>query len=189
MKSINLLSISGINSTNLDEKETTILRVLLVDDRLRFEEFFAATLERYKMDKKTFINRLKKLVKAGYVKHKNRIYYLVSRNRRTQYRNLNITLNKFNKEFKKFQKSKFLYEKLTLMDRIFKDLYHPLQDERLCFWSDYTKGERIKINEVITKCEKLIIKIADNAKVSFPDPDLILPPPDELISIVKVSKA
>jgi len=188
MKSTNLLSIGGTNSTKLDEKETTIVRVLLIEEGLRFTEFFEKTKNRFDMDKKTFIGRLRKLQNQGYIKHKKGIYYLVAKKRRVQYRNLIKTLNKFRKEFEKKQGIEFLFEKLMLMDKIFKEIYLKVQYERLCFWSEYTKGEQLKIKDIISKCEKIIIEIADDAKIGFPEPGNILPP-YEVISIKKVSKA
>ena len=141
------------------------------------------------MDKKTFIVRLKKLEKEGFLRHKKRKYYLVSRNRRSQYRELNIKLNKFKKKYLKLKEPQFAFEQLRLLDNIFQELYHKLQYERLCFWSDYAKGEKLKIEEIIKKCEKLITEIADNIKAHFPEPSRDLLPPEDVIFITKVSKA
>jgi len=172
----------------MDERESTIIAILLEYNELTYSELFEKTIDRYKMDNHTFIDRLKKLEKNGLIKHVNKKYFLVAKKRRVQYQNLNIRLKKLEKKFKKIDKFELLFEKLMLMDSIFKEIYLRLQYERLCFWSDYTKAEQLKMRSIIDRCEKLIIKIADNTKIGFPDPGNILPP-YEVISIRKVSKA
>ena len=186
--STSLLSLSGINSTKLDEKEVAIIAVLAKEKQIQFMGLFEKTKNHYMMDKKTFINRLKKLVKNGDVKHMRKHYFLVSRNRRKQYETLNKELTKYEKAFEKHKETKFLFEQLMILDNIFKNLYTKIQYERLCFWSDYSKSEQHVLKDTIRRCEKLIINISDNTKKGDPKPNHLLPP-YEIICFTKVSKS
>lgn len=171
-----------------------MIQVLLFYDELSYKEWLDKTTNLLPMDPKTFIDRKKKLEKYGLVKHKQRKYFIIPRNRRKIYENLNKKIVQFQNEFKAVkelpQNAFFLKISIRLLEKVFQELYTQLQYERLCFWNDYSKGEQTKINQSLNRCEKIISDLADLIKKKHPEmADKLLPPPRELIFIEKVQRS
>lgn len=170
----------------MDDKEKKIVGVLLENNELRFEELCDKVLDRLLMDRKTFINRLRKLQSQGIVDHKKSKYFLVPLNRRKIYKNLNLEIQKTKKKISKLPKNRFFIQKsIELLEKIFHELYVPLQYERLCFLTDFSKGEKTKLENDLKRLEDVIIDLSCQIKKGQPGIEELLPPTREMIFIYK----
>ena len=171
-----------------------MVQVLVFYGELIFTEWFEKTINQFKMDKKTFIARKKKLEKNGTVKHSKGRYFLVPRNRRKIFQNLNKKIVQYQTEAKAIyalppENISFLRKSVRLLEKIFQELYVQLQYERLCFLNDYSKGEQVQINQSLNRCEKIISDLAELIKKTHPTIGKKILPPGDVIFIEKVQRS
>jgi len=173
----------------MDEKHQAILETINENEGETFGPIFEKTRTKIPISRRPFGKRLNDLQILGYVIKRGTHYYLdTPRIKRTDYSKLNKETTKLEKKVKQVLEMKgFPAKKSSLMKKIFDEYYVPFSFEKLCQRSILKPGEIFKIDKILEKCEKMIVKISMGLEKWQPGITTIIPYSDDLIFIEKVT--
>lgn len=174
----------------MDKKHLAILDSVSENEGEIFGPILEKTNEKIPISRRPFGRRLKDLQMWGYVTKKGIHYFLdTPRIRKTDYSKQDKQFNQLRKKVKRLLDSKKSPATWSSMVKeIFDEWYVPISYERLCYLSLLTKGEQYKINKVLERCEKLILKITTKLEERYSGTIPILTHSDELVFLQKIKK-
>lgn len=175
---------------SMDKKHLAILESISENEGEWFAFLLEETNKKISISQKPFGRRLKDLQVWGYVTKRGWSYYSdTPRIKKTDYSKLNKELTKLRKKVKRISEMEGSpAKKISLMKKIFYEWYVPISYEKMWQISILKPGEIFKINHVLEKCEKMIIKISTALEKWQPGVTTIMPYYRDLVFIEKVKK-
>ena len=174
----------------LDEKHLAILETLSKNEGEWFGFLLEKTNKKIPISQRPFGRRLKDLQNWGYATKRGWSYYFAtSQFKKSNFSKLNLQFNKLRKKVDKvLQFSVSPARHTNLVKEIFDGWYVPLSYQKLCFTPLISRGEEYKINNLLERCEKLMLKLTKKLEKIYPGILPLLAHYEELIFIEKVKK-